>query len=274
MTALIAGLGAFGAIIGSFVNVVIWRVPRGQSLLLPSRCVRCETRLRPLWNVPVVSWLVLRGRCGSCGTPVSARYLFIELATAAAFALVAWWYLAMNGGLPTSPLSTLAWWAGLVAFLWFAAAAIALAAIDFRYFRLPDVIVLPSVVAVTGLLALAAALTGDWSRLGSTLLGALAAFALYLIIVLVYPAGLGFGDVKLAPVIGAATGYVGFPALLWGVFAGFVLGAAVGIGLLISRRSTRRRAIPFGPWMLLGAWVGIVAGDAIMRGYLSVVGLA
>lgn len=271
---LIAAVGVFGLLIGSFLNVVIWRVPRGESLLPDSHCPHCDAPIRPWQNVPVISWLVLRGRCARCAHPISARYPLIELGTGVAFALVAWW-LTTTLGLPTSePLAVTAWWLTLAAYLWFAAAGIALIAIDLELQRLPDAIVLPSLAVVAGLLAIAAALTGEWGQLVAVVGGAAALFAFYFVIVLVYPKGMGGGDVKLAPLLGAAMGSVGWGAVLVGGFAGFALGAVIGLAVMAVRRVGMKHAIPFGPSMIAGAWIGIAWGDAILTAYLRLVGLA
>lgn len=270
--------GLFGLLIGSFLNVVIWRVPRQQSLLPDSRCPGCGEKIRPLHNVPVLSWLALRGRCAACGQVISVRYPLIELSTGIVFALVTWWVIGLFDTAvffaADRTATAAAAWLALTGYLWFAAAGIALTAIDLELQRLPDAIVLPSLVVVTVLLGASAALTGNWGQFITVLAGAAALFAFYFVIVLVYPAGMGGGDVKLAPLIGAATGYLGWSAVAVGAFAGFLIGAIVGVASMLIRRAGRRHAIPFGPWMLAGAWVGIVAGPTVMAAYLRLVGLA
>lgn len=272
-----AAAGVFGLLIGSFLNVVIWRVPRGESLLPDSRCPGCGAAIRPWQNVPVISWLVLRGKCAHCKAPISVRYPLIELATAVAFGLTTWWYLgsaaagALSGA--TAPALAVAAWLTLAAYLWFAAASIALTAIDLELQRLPDAIVLPSLAVVLLLLAGAAGLAGEWGRLVTILVAAAALFAFYFLIVLVYPQGMGGGDVKLAPLIGAVTGSVGWAAVAVGAFAGFLIGAAIGLTLMAAGRVKRKQGVPFGPSMLLGAWVGLVWGPVLMEAYLALVGL-
>lgn len=270
---LLLAIGVFGLLIGSFLNVVIWRVPRGESLIPASHCPQCDAAIRPWQNVPVISWLALGGRCASCRGKISARYPLVELGTGVAFALVASW-LIWATGLPTGSGAEIAsWWIALGALLWFAAAGIALAAIDLEHRRLPDAIVLPSLVVVTVLLLASVALAGDWLLLGQTLGGGAALFAGYLLIAIVYPAGMGGGDVKLAPLVGVVLGWVGWSAVVVGAFAGFLLGALWGVGLMLLRRGGRKTALPFGPFMLLGAWIGIVGGGAVASWYLRLVGL-
>lgn len=271
---LIALVGVFGLLIGSFLNVVVWRVPRGESLLPDSRCPRCEAPIRPLQNVPVLSWIALRGRCANCGARISARYPLVELGTGVAFALVAWWQAIAFGRPALSGLPAIADWLALAGYLWFAAASIALTLIDLDHRRLPDAVVLPSLAAVAILLSASAIAAGDWSRLLSTLGAAAALFALYLAIALVYPSGIGGGDVKLAPLVGAALGFSGWPSVAVGAFAGFLLGAVFGLALIALRRATRKTGIPFGPFMLAGSWAGLIWGDALMAGYLGFFGLA
>lgn len=267
-----------GLLIGSFLNVVIWRVPRGESLLPDSHCPHCDAPIRPWQNVPVISWLVLRGRCANCRACISARYPLIELTTAVAFGLVAWWFIERTGierllGGEGS-LPAVAACLALAAYLWFAAASIALTAIDLELKRLPDAIVLPSLAVVLILLGSSSILLGDWPALIATLGGAAAMFAAYFLIVLVYPAGMGGGDVKLAPVVGAVLGFSGWGAVAVGGFAGFVIAAIVGLALIAARKAGRKTGIPFGPFMLLGGWIGIVVGEQVMASYLTWVGIA
>jgi leader peptidase (prepilin peptidase)/N-methyltransferase len=187
-----------------------------------------------------------------------------------------WWYSAAFGA-PSEGVFAVGWWIGLLGYLWFAAAGIALAAIDIELKRLPDAIVLPSLAVVGIMLLGSAALTGDWERILTVLIGGVALFAFFFLMVLVYPAGMGLGDVKLAPLIGIAMGFVGWPAVAVGTFAGFLVGAVVGLAAIAvnsrARVEGRKHAIPFGPWMLVGSWVGIVWGGSIMHVYLRLTGL-
>lgn len=271
------GCAFLGLLIGSFLNVVVWRVPRGESLIPDSHCPRCDIPIRPWQNVPVISWLVLRGRCAGCGERISARYPLVELGTGVSFVLVAWWFAEWGplaaGGASAGSAAVTAWWLGLAAYLWFAAAGIALTLIDLEHKRLPDAIVLPSLGVIVVLLAGAAILDADWGRLISTLGGAAGLFAFYLLVALVYPRGIGGGDVKLAPLVGAVLGFVAWSAVAVGAFAGFLLGAVVGLLLIAARRATRKSGIPFGPFMLLGSWVGILWGQPLTDAYLALFGL-
>jgi leader peptidase (prepilin peptidase)/N-methyltransferase len=256
---LVAGAAVIGLVIGSFLNVVVWRVPRGESIVSPpSACPRCGHAIRRRDNVPIVSWLVLQGRCRDCGEPISRRYPLVEAATGAAFGLTAWHFGAS--------------WA-LPAYLFLAAISVALALIDIDTKRLPNALVLPSYPVAVMLLALASWNPGgasDWQAWVRALIGGAALYAVYFLLMFVYPAGMGFGDVKLAGVLGLFLGWVGWGALVVGWFAAFLLGGLFSIGLLASRRANRKTGIPFGPWLLLGAVVGIAVGQPIADWYLGV----
>ncbi|TFW00124.1 prepilin peptidase [Leifsonia flava] len=255
--------GVLGLVIGSFLNVVIWRVPRGESIVHPpSACPRCGTPISARDNIPVVSWLILRGRCRHCSEPISPRYPLVEAGTALAFVAVA---VGAAFGLYS--------WVVVPASLYLAAISIALGLIDIDTHLLPNRIVLPSYLVVAALLVVAAVITGEWDALLRVAIGCAALFLFYFVLLLIYPAGMGFGDVKLAGVLGLALGWMGWPALIVGGFAAFLLGGIFSIALLATRKAGRKSGIPFGPWMLLGAWVGIFFGDAIATGYLSLVGL-
>ncbi|WP_380168487.1 prepilin peptidase [Jannaschia sp. R86511] len=259
----VVAAGAFGAIIGSFLNVVIHRVPRGESVVSPpSACPGCGAAIRARDNVPVLSWLLLRGRCRDCGEPISPRYPLVELATALAFAGV------VAAVLTTGPTP----WV-LPALLYLAAVSIALSLIDVDVRRLPDAIVLPSYPVMLVLLAIASAATGDWWALGRAAIGAVASFAFFYLLALLYKGGMGFGDVKLAGVLGTALAWYGWAHLVVGTFLGFLLGGVVGIALIALRLGNRKTMIPFGPYMIVGAWLAIGFGGGIADAYLRTAGL-
>ena len=253
--ALAVACALLGLLVGSFLNVVVWRVPRGESVVCPpSACPGCGHAIRPRDNVPVVSWLLLRGRCRDCGATISARYPLVELATAALFGLTAW-RLGPSWELP--------------AYLYLAAIAVALTLIDIDVRRLPNAIVLPSYAVAAMLLLLPAVATGEWHAYLRALLGGAILFAGYFALAFAYPAGMGFGDVKLAGILGLYLGWLGWGELAVGAFLGFLLGGAWGVALLVARRAGRKSAIPFGPFMLGGALLGVFVGGALSQAYVD-----
>jgi leader peptidase (prepilin peptidase) / N-methyltransferase len=285
MTILLATLaGILGLAVGSFLNVVVWRIPQGASVVSPpSACPNCAHPIRARDNVPVLSWLVLRARCRDCAAPISARYPLVEAATGVAFAGITLLLLvpfgAASSTIPTTtPVTTAAAVDPtspfvLPALLYLAAISIALALIDIDTHTLPNRIVFPAYPVTVVLLAVASLVGNDWGDLLRAAIGGVALFAFYLALVLIYPSGMGLGDVKLAGVLGLYLGYLGWPALIVGAFSAFVLGGLYAIALLATRRVSRSGGIPFGPWMLAGAWVGILGGTPIAHSYLVLVGL-
>ncbi|KQZ83958.1 peptidase A24 [Microbacterium sp. Root166] len=267
---IVVTAGVFGLLIGSFLNVVAYRVPAGISLLRESRCPQCDAAVKPWQNVPVVSWLALRGRCAACHSPIAPRYAVVEGITGLAFAAIAWW--ALTAGLAVPATSSPQIWADaliIIAFLYFAAISIVLTLIDLDTHRLPNAIVLPSYLVAGVLLTAASALSGDWIALLRAAIGMVSLYAFYFLLRLARPGGMGGGDVKLAGVVGLYLGFIGWGALVVGAFAAFVLGGVFGLALIALRRAGRKTAIPFGPWMIAGAWVGIFTGEALARWYME-----
>ncbi len=270
--AVVAGL--FGIAIGSFLNVVVWRVPRGESVVHPaSHCPACDHPIRSRDNVPVLSWLILRGRCRDCGEPISPRYPAVELGTGVAFVGVAVWAVNSPWFTVDTPLALTSSLLAIAAYLYLTAVSIALAIIDLETFRLPNVIVLPSLAVVTVLLGAAALLRSDLGQLVTALVGSVILLAFYFLLRLVSRGGMGLGDVKLAPTLGMALGWLGLGNLVVGAFAPFVLGGLFSVILLVRRSAGMKTRIPFGPWMILGAWLGIVVGGLVFDAYLRAVGL-
>lgn len=241
----IAFAAILGAIIGSFLNVVIWRLPRGESLATPpSRCPSCQQRIAPYDNLPVVAWLVLRGRCRHCGARISPRYPLVELLTAATFAAV----VAVRG-----------FDEGLVLELPFAACLIALAGIDWDHKLLPNKIVYP--MAVYGLVA---TLLVERDDLVENLIAGAGAFLFLLLAALAYPRGMGMGDVKLGGAMGLYLGLSILPAMLTAFLTGTVVGLAI-----IAREgaAARKKAVPFGVFLAIGGVVGVLAGPELIELY-------
>jgi leader peptidase (prepilin peptidase)/N-methyltransferase len=261
-----------GLAIGSFLNVVVYRVPAGKSLTPDSACPNCGTAIRRRDNIPVVSWLLLRGKCRGCAQPISARYPLVEAGTAAAFVLVTARFGPAVFDATTVP-DAVAGAIELVAFLVLTAISIALALIDLDTKRLPNVIVLPALLAGILLLGVAALLRGDMLALIGAGVGGAGLFVFYFLLAVIKPGGMGFGDVKLAAVLGLYLGFLGWGNLLVGAFAAFLFGGVFGLALILTRRAGRKTAIPFGPWMILGAWLGVFAGEFLARGYFGAVGV-
>jgi leader peptidase (prepilin peptidase)/N-methyltransferase len=236
---------ALGAVIGSFLNVVIHRVPLRKSLVHPgSRCTSCEAGIAPYDNVPVVSWLLLRGRCRRCGARISPRYPAVELLTAIAFGAV-----VLVRGVDTD----------LVLELPFVACLIALAGIDLDHRLLPNRIVYP--MAAYGLVATAIV---DGRDLVEHLIAGAGAFAFLFAAVLAYPRGMGMGDVKLAGAMGLYLGLSVVPAVL----VAFLSGSVVGIGIIAREGAAgRKKAVPFGVFLALGGIVGVLAGPELIELY-------
>ena len=241
----IAFVAVLGAVLGSFLNVVIHRLPRGQSLARPgSRCPSCGTPIAPYDNVPVLSWLLLRGRCRHCGAPISPRYPTVELLTAATFGAV----VAVRG-----------FDDDLVLELPFVACLIALAGIDLDHRLLPNKIVYP--MAVYGLVATAIVDTDD---LVEHVIAGAGGFLFLFIAVLAYPRGMGMGDVKLAGAMGLYLGLSLIPAML----TAFLTGSLIGL-VMMAREGVqaRKKAVPFGVFLALGGLVGVLAGPELIELY-------
>lgn len=267
-------VGLFGLLIGSFLNVVIYRVPAGKSIVSPpSTCTDCGSKIKPYDNIPLVSWLVLRGKCRRCGARISLRYPLVELTTGMFFFAVA---LAFSGPIVHAENGRLLLSTALVltGFLYLAAISVALTLIDIDVRKLPNVIVLPSYAIALILLALASVLSDDYTGLVRAGIAMCILAIAYFLMAFIYPGGMGLGDVKLAGVIGIYLGWIGWGALAVGAFAAFVLGGTFALLLISAKKATRKSGVPFGPWMLAGAWVGIGAGTSISAAYLSIFGLS
>lgn len=273
MIVILSVAGVLGLAIGSFLNVVIYRVPLRESIVSPpSACPQCGHSIRAYDNIPLISWLLLRGKCRHCHCRIAVRYPLVELGTAVFFVLASLIFAPeiLNA---VSTAAVVAAVLVLLAYLYLAAISVALALIDLDTRRLPNVIVLPAYGVGVVLLAAAAILSGDYSALLRAALASVALGFAYLLTAVISPGGMGFGDVKLAGVLGLFLGWMGWGSLIVGAMAAFLLGGIFGIILILARRGGRKTAIPFGPWMLLGAWIGIVAGEPIWGSYLSLFGL-
>jgi leader peptidase (prepilin peptidase)/N-methyltransferase len=254
LAALLAGM--LGLAFGSFANVVIHRVPRRESVVRPaSRCPACGAAVAWHDNLPILGWLLLKGRCRSCRAPISARYPLVE----AGMGLL--WYLLtlrlVDAGLG---------WA-VPAYLALAFLCVVLAVIDASTRLLPNRITYPAFPLVLGLLLVASVGLGDLGRLGRGLLAAVALGGFFLALALISPRGMGLGDVKLAPTLGLALGWLSWGALAVGVFAGFLLGGLAGLAAIAVLGLSRKSLLPFGPWLVTGALLGVLAGADVAAWY-------
>ena len=248
MALAIAFAAVGGLIVGSFLNVVIHRLPRGESLTHPrSRCPSCGTQLRAIDNIPVVSWLALRGKCHHCGAPVSARYPLVELTTGALYAAV---------------VATQDDAVRIVLGLLLVTALVPIALIDLDHRIIPNRIT--GAAAIAAVIAIAAL---DIDFLPEAAIAAVAGGGFFFIAAVLYPRGMGMGDVKLAGVLGLYLGRAVAPAILIALVAGVVLGAAI-----IARKGAkegRKTAVPFGPFLALGGMVAFFVGNELVDAYLD-----
>ncbi|NLV71623.1 MAG: prepilin peptidase [Actinobacteria bacterium] len=235
-----------GLVLGSFLNVVIYRLPRHESLIRPgSRCPGCGTSIHCYDNIPVLSWLVLRGRCRACQMRISCRYPLVEAITGLAFLLAMWRF-----GLT---------WPVLVAWA-FIAAMVAIAFIDYDHMIIPNKIVLPG-----ALLGLIASVALEPQRWWVYVAGSLGAAAFMLVLAMLWPGGMGPGDIKMALFMGAVLGAHVMVAL----FAAFLFGSIAGIYMMVVQKRSRKAKIPFGPYLALGAVLAVLLGETILRNYQS-----
>ncbi len=235
-----------GLAIGSFLNVVAYRLPRGESLASPpSHCPSCDTPIRWFDNVPVLGWLILRGRCRSCGEPISWRYPTVELTTGILFGLVA---------------ATQDEASGVVLGLLLVTALVPITLIDLDTRRIPNAITLPAAIA-----ALAAGLALDLDFVPEQLIAGAAAFAFFFAAAYLYPRGMGMGDVKLAGVLGLYLGRAVAPA----IFIALITGVLVGIVIIarVGQAAGRKTAVPFGPFLALGGIIAFFVGDSLVDAY-------
>jgi leader peptidase (prepilin peptidase) / N-methyltransferase len=249
-------VGLLGLAAGSFANVVIHRVPRRESVVWPgSRCPACDTPIAWRDNLPLVSWLLLRGRCRSCRAPIAARYPLVEVAMG-----LLWFVVALR--LTAEGLG----WA-IPAYLAFTFICVVLAMIDAATRLLPNRITYPAFPVMAGLLLVASVGVGDLGRLGRALLAAAVAGGFFFALALISPRGMGLGDVKLAPTLGLALGWLSWGAVAVGLFAAFLLGGLAGLGGMLALGLSRKSLLPFGPWLVAGALLGVLAGGDVAGWY-------
>jgi len=250
MSLLIAAV--FGAVIGSFLNVCIHRLPRGASVVVPaSACPRCGHELAWFENIPIVSWLALRGRCRACRAPIGARYPIVEALTAAMFA-GAWWAYNADPALLASRLV-------------FGCVLIVLFAIDLEHHLLPNAITLPGIVV--GFVFSLATEPGWQASLIGILLGGGVLFAVAEAYYRIrHEEGLGMGDVKMLAMVGA---FLGWKMTLMTLMMASLCGSLIGLVLIVSRRGGMKSALPFGTFLALGAAAAATVGPAVLDWYFG-----
>jgi len=244
----IAFAGVLGAFGGSFLNVVAYRVPRHESVVTPaSHCTRCGTPVRPYDNIPVLSWLLLRGHCRACSAPISVRYPLVEGLTAA---------LCVGAVIAHSSAAEIALSVALILIV------VPAALIDLEYRIIPN-----KITGLGAVLALAIGLALDPAGEPERLIAGAAAGGFLLLAALAYPGGMGMGDVKLAGVMGLFLGSAVAPA----IFAALVLGVLVGAVVIAQKgaQEGRKTAVPFGPFLAIGALVGVFAGHPLVDIYIN-----
>jgi leader peptidase (prepilin peptidase)/N-methyltransferase len=248
--------GMLGLAAGSFANVVIHRVPRRESVARPgSRCSACGAPIAWWGNLPLLGWLLLRGRCRSCRAAIPARHPLVELAMGLLWFLVA---LRLAG-------EGFQW--AVPAYLAFAFICLVLVMIDTATRLLPNRITYPAFPLVAGLLLVASLGLGDLGRFVRGLLAAATVGGFFLLLALLSPHGMGLGDVKLTPTLGLALGWLSWGAVAVGVFAAFLLGGLAGLGGMLALGLSRKSLLPFGPWLVAGALLGVLAGGELAAWY-------
>jgi leader peptidase (prepilin peptidase)/N-methyltransferase len=238
--------GIFGAIFGSFLNVVVYRLPRRESIVKPaSHCTSCDARVMPYDNVPVLSWLLLRGHCRNCSAPISRRYPLVE----ALCALLCVAAVLAGGSTATIALNVT-----------FILLLVPIALIDFEHRIIPN-----QLTALGAILAIGIGTALDPSGEPARLIAAVAAGGALLIAALAYPGGMGMGDVKLAGVMGLFLGSAVAPAMLIALLTGVIYGVFV-----MARKGAqagRKTTVPFGPFLATGSLVAVFAGDPLVNWY-------
>jgi len=255
VTATVAVVCALvGLYVGLYLNLVIDRVPQ-KLAMRPVRagCRTCLDAARASPGMPRLPWVARGGHCPICGEGVSLRYPLVELGTAALYAAIAV-RLGANWALP--------------AFLVFFASLVAISVIDIELQIIPNRIIYPTIVLSLPLLAVAALAEGDIRRMATALAGGAIAFGILLLVHLISPASMGFGDVRLAFILGLFLGWFDLSHVAIGLFLGFALGAVVGVGLLLFGGKTRKDSVSFGPFLAAGAAVAVLFGDPLLNWWL------
>lgn len=245
-------LGLFGALLGSFANVVILRVPNGESIVLPgSHCPSCKTSLRWFDNIPILSFFILRGKCRSCSTNISWRYPLVEVLTAVLFILCFW---------------KIGWKWFLIEALIFVLGLVIVSFIDFDHFLLPDVFTLPGIlIGIIGAFINPERIWWD-SLIGVIFGGGFLWAVAYFYFLIRKEDGLGGGDIKLMAWIGAVLGWNSFAFV---IIVASVLGSLVGLSMAFRGDKGMKTVIPFGPYLALGAVLYLLGGETIAQWHME-----
>jgi leader peptidase (prepilin peptidase)/N-methyltransferase len=253
-------LFALGAVTGSFLNVCILRLPEGKSLVWPgSHCPKCEKPIRWFDNIPIISFIILGGRCRRCGSSISWQYPAVELLTACFFVLL---------------MQRFTNFIALAIYLLFTCSLIVVTFIDLKHYIIPDEISIPGVFVGLAISLLPARLAGGQlvsnsfldSLIGCITGGGILFLVAEFSLIFLKKEGMGGGDVKLLAMIGA---FLGWKLVLMTIIVGSVIGAAVGVALIMLRLKTRADYIPFGPYLALGAILAVICGDRLLALYLA-----
>lgn len=240
-----------GLLVGSFLNVCIWRIPRDLSIVTPpSSCPKCKSKIKPWDNVPVLSYLILGGKCRKCGEPISMRYPMIEALNAALY-----WLVLMRYGMGLH----------LIALLPFVSALVVITFIDLEFQIIPDGISIGG--AVLGLVAGALILPDPFMRMDmlgwdGSLIGAVSGFTAFFLIAVASQGGMGGGDIKMMAMVGAVVGWKG---VFLTTLAGSLMGSIVGLYLMAMHGKGRKTKVPFGPFLAAGALLSLLAGQDIFN---------
>lgn len=264
-TALEISFFIFGALIGSFLNVVVLRLPGGEKLTGRSHCPNCGHQLAPLELVPMLSYLFLRGKCRKCRKAISPRYFIIELITGLLFALSAWLMPVDN------------WFDGLMLFraVFIISVLIIVFVIDLEHFLIFDQVVFPCLFFLSALNLLSDLVFGHkLTSLNSFLAGGVAAGLVlwggfYLLWFFSRGRALGFGDVKLVLFLAMA---LGWPLSFVGLFVSIILGGAVSLGLLLGQKKQLKSRVPFGTFLAVGWVIALFYGHPLLVWYLALLG--
>jgi len=232
-----------GLTFGSFATVLVARIPARESVWTRSRCTHCSRHIKASENIPLFSYLRLKGRCAACGIQISFIYPLIEICTALLFIagiffLHSWFQVAL--------------WLALVIF------GLPLAIIDLTLHRLPDPLTAGLFILAAFIIVVQALISHHYGRLVPSLIGSISLVILYLAIMIISRGGMGMGDVKLSASLGLISGFFGVRAVLVSSFAAYVLGAVIGVGLMLAGKAGRRTAIPFGPFMIVGQVISLL----------------